>query len=130
MIIKLLLLFSSCIVFFSFFKLLVKSMNQFLKTKSDDMDIKANVVSIVPYMTGDVQPILQYEIDGIVKEYIYHCRCSPDQYSIGDEVNLKFSKKTGLAYDKEDLIKGILIRLIATIIMMCAVLFFACDLIN
>lgn len=70
MIIKLLLLFSSCIVFFSFFKLLVKSMNQFLKTKSDDMDIKANVVSIVPYMTGDVQPILQYEIDGIVKKYI------------------------------------------------------------
>lgn len=35
------------------------------------MDIKANVVSIVPYMTGDVQPILQYEIDGIVKKYIY-----------------------------------------------------------
>ena len=34
------------------------------------MDIKANVVSIVPYMTGDVQPILQYEIDGIVKKYI------------------------------------------------------------
>lgn len=130
MIIKFLLLSSSCIVFLRYLSLLVKSMNELLKTKSDDMDIKATVVSIVPHVTGDVQPILQYDMDGVVKKYICHYYCSPDKYSIGDEVTLKFSKEDGLAYDKEDLIKGLLLRLIATIIMMCAVLFFTCDLFN
>lgn len=130
MITKLLLLFSSCIVFLGFLNILVKSIIELLNTKADDTDIRATVVSIVFHTAWNVQPILQYEMDGIVKKYIYHCYCSPDKYSVGDEVHLKFSEKNASAYDKEDLIKGVLVRLISTMIMLCAVLFFTFDLFN
>lgn len=64
MIIKsLLLFFGSCILFLSCLNLLVKLTNELLNTKSDDTDIKATVVSIVSHTAGNVQPILQYEME-------------------------------------------------------------------
>ncbi len=105
----------------------VKLLNEFLRTKSDDMDINATVVNIVYLGTGDVHPILQYNMDGIAKKYIYHVSCSPDKYAIGDEVILKLSKENGFVYDKEDLIKGLRHRFLVMIIMMVGSLFLFCD---
>ncbi len=62
-----------------------------------------------------------------MKNYIYHDRCIPDKYAIGDEVILKCSKEKGFVYDKEDFIKGLLRQFIITIIIMIATLFFFCD---
>ncbi|MDE5965450.1 MAG: hypothetical protein K2G89_01265 [Lachnospiraceae bacterium] len=119
--------FCGCIGFFIFFRAFVKMLNEFLKIKPDDMDIKATVLKIVYLGTGDIQPILQYNMDGVEKIYIYQAGCSPDKYAIGDEVILKCSKENGFVYDKEDLIKGLRRQFIITIIIMIATLFFFCD---
>lgn len=130
MIIKFVLLLVAVILFLTYFRLLIKGINDLLKIKSDDIDIKATVVSIVPHMTGNVQPILQYEIDGVVKKYIYNYYCHPEKYLIGDEVSLKLSKKNDLVYDKEDLIKGLLLRLSITTVFACVVLYLGCDILT
>lgn len=127
MIIKLMLLLIAVLIVLKYLSLLVKEINKFLRIKSDDIDIDATVINIVPHVTGDVQPILQYNIDGSAKKYTYRYYCSPEKYSIGDKVTIKLSKKSGLVYVKEDLLKGLLFRLVATIILMFAVLFLVCD---
>ena len=92
MIISVIAFFCGCIGFFIFLRASVKMLNELLRVKPDDIDIKATVVKIVYLGTGNVQPILQYNMDGVEKIYIYHVGCSPDKYEIGDEVILKLSK--------------------------------------
>ncbi|MDE5965247.1 MAG: hypothetical protein K2G89_00215, partial [Lachnospiraceae bacterium] len=45
----------------------VKLLNELLRIKPDDIDIKAIVLKIVYLGTGDIQPILQYNMDGVEK---------------------------------------------------------------
>ncbi|MCM1500845.1 MAG: hypothetical protein NC124_20495 [Clostridium sp.] len=128
MIIKLVLFLASALIVLEYLSLLAKEIVQFLRIKSDDIDVNATVINLVPHLTGDVQPILQYNIDGSTKAYIYHYYCSPERYSIGDEVTIKLSRKSGFVYVKEDLLKGLLLRLAATIMLMVALLYLVFEL--
>lgn len=86
-----------------------------IRIGSDDGDIKAAVVEWRLFYTGDIRPILLYTIDGKEKKYEYHFYHDKEEYPIGKEVNLKLSSVSGLAYDKKDLIKGLLLRLFGTL---------------
>lgn len=119
------LFFGSCLALLVILKGLVEAIKKFLKISADDTEIKATVVSIVTVVTGDIQPILLYNIDGATKTYTYHSSFPIDKYSVGDEVTLKFSEKNGFAYDKEDLIKELRTYLIVTIMMVLSALLFA-----
>lgn len=86
-----------------------------IKIGSNNGDIKATVVEWRLFYTGDIRPVLLYTVDGKERKYEYHFYHNKEEYPIGKEVNLKFSRVSGLAYDKKDLIKGLLLRLFATL---------------
>lgn len=75
---------------------------------SDDDFIKATVVDWHYIYAGDVQPVVSYWVDGEEKKYEYIYFYNRKDFPIGKEIYLKFSKRSGLAYDKKDLIKGLL----------------------
>lgn len=86
-----------------------------IRIGSKDGNIKATVVEWRLFYTGDIRPILLYTVDGKEKKYEYHFYHNKEEYPIGKEVNLKLSSFSGLAYDKKDLIQGLLLRLFATL---------------
>lgn len=115
------------ICFLGCLRLLVKRIKEFIKIKPDDRDIKATVIHLIPLTARQVQPVLQYNVDGAVKVYKYHSSCAPERYAIGDEVTLKLSRKSGLVYDKGDLKRELLLLSVIEFFILCGVLFFACD---
>lgn len=94
-----------------------------IKIKSDDGNIEAIVVShCLDGPIYGIQPVLQYNVNGMEKKYTYHFYYDRKEYPIGKKVNLKFSQESGLAYDKKDLIKAFLFRLLFTGILLVGVL--------
>lgn len=87
-----------------------------LKVKLNDRNIRAVIIGSVPYITGDVQPILQYTVNGVDKKYIYHFYYNLKKYPIGKEMTLKFSEDSGLAYDRTDLVKALIYQLFMTLL--------------
>lgn len=120
-------LIACLIAFFGFLRLLVKRIKEFIKIKPDDMDIKATVVHLIPLNASKVQPVLQYNVNGVVKFYKYHSSCPPEKYATGDEVTLKLSQESGLAYDRGDLKKELLLLLVIEVLVLCGGVFLACD---
>ena len=97
-----------------------------IKPDSGDGNVKAVVVNIDPFLTGDVAPIVSYTSGSREeKKYKYYYWYNRKKYPIGKEVSLKLSSASGLAYDRKDLIKGFLFALFSTLMMMMAALVFA-----
>ena len=86
-----------------------------IKMTAHDGDIKAIVVDAYVFTTGDIRPILLYTVNGEDKKYTYHFYHNLKEFPMGKEVRLKLSSISGLAYDKKDLIQGLLMVLFATI---------------
>lgn len=105
---------------------LCKIVNEILKIKirHDDGMITAKVVDAHIFTTGDVRPILLYTVNGENKKYTYHFYHRLKEFPIGKEVELRLSSASGLAYDKKDLIQGLLSLIFATLFFMMALLFF------
>lgn len=79
-----------------------------IKMESDDGNIKAKVIGGHLFITGDIRPILLYKINGAEKRYTYRFYYNAGNYPVGQEVDLKLSKISGLAYDKSDIIKDLI----------------------
>ena len=99
---------------------LIKILKEFneIEMSSKDRDIKAIVVDAYVFMTGDIRPVLMYKVNGKDKKYVYHFYHKLKEFPIGKEVNLKLSNSSGLAYDKNDLLQGLLFVLFGTIFFM------------
>lgn len=92
----------------------IRSLKEIKKIKigSNDSYVKAIVVGKYNlYITGDIRPILSYTVDGEEKKYVYHFYHTSKKYPVGKEIYLKLSNISGLAYDKKDLIQGVLFNL-------------------
>lgn len=111
------------LIFIRFLGLFITSINQYFNAKDNDEQIRAKVISVIPNPLGEVQPVLEYYVNDQHRIYIFHNFFSMDEISVGDEITINLSKKNGLAYDKKDLIKGILYRLFFTIIFLSLVLY-------
>ncbi len=85
-----------------------------LKVKLSDTNIRAVVVDVLPYITGDIRPVLQYTVEGIEKKYIYHFYYKKKNFPIGKERTLRFSEGSRLAYDRMDLVKAFVYQLFTT----------------
>lgn len=95
-----------------------------IKINSDDGTIIATVVDAHVFTTGDVRPILLYTVNGENKKYTYHFYHRLKEFPIGKEVELRLSRASGLAYDKKDLIQGILMNVFSIIFVFGGFLLF------
>lgn len=105
-------------------KMLLLRINEFKKYKisADDGKIKAVVVGHNAAYKGDICPIVSYVVDGNEKQYEYSFYHFEKEFPIGKEVDLKLSKASGLAYNKKDLIQGIVFWLFFTFFCSAGVL--------
>ena len=104
--------------------LLVRIINEIKKIKMDakDGNIKGVVVDWYILNTGDIRPVVAYTVNNEEKKYVYHFYHRCKEYPIGKEVYLKLSEKSGLAYDKVDLVKGTLFIIFSLVFFMFALL--------
>lgn len=107
--------------------MLVKKIIEVIKTKPDDPDINAKIIYIMPISTENVRLLLQYDVDGIVKEQDYLSPHPPEEYKIGDEITLTLCRKSGLVYDRQFLKKQLKGWFLLTIIAMLLLLFVVCN---
>lgn len=101
-----------------------------IKMKRDDREIKAVVIKLLPSFIGDVRPVLQYYVDGVEKHYSYHFPHFVEENPIGKEMALQLSEKSGLAYDRRDIMKELWTYVILLIIFVFGLLMLFFNVIN
>lgn len=115
------------ISFLGCLRLLVKKSIEVIKTKPDDPDINAKIINIMPISMDNVRLLLQYDVDGIIKEHVYLSPYPPEEYKIGDDITLTLCRKSGLVYDKKFLKKQLIGLFLLTLIAMLGTLFIVCN---
>ena len=105
------------------FFLMIKLVDEVRKIKISKSDsyVKAIVVNWRSFPTGDITPIVMYKVNGVEKIYNFHFVHNRKEYPIGKEIFLQLSNKSGLAYEKKDLIQGFCVILFV-------IFFFGCGL--
>lgn len=91
-----------------------------IKMSPHDSVIKAKVINWHIFTTGDIRPILSYTVNGQTQIYEFHFFHSRKEYPIGEMINLKLSNASGLAYDKKDLIQGLLMTTFSLLLFVVA----------
>lgn len=131
MVVKIIMLFCGLVSLLEMLNIFLRRLYEIIDVKMGllDPDINAIVVGFVPLITGEVQPIIQYNIEGIEKNYVYHCPCGVDVYSVGDVISLKLSEKSQLAYDKKDLYRGLMMQAFRVVAILLGVLYLLLDII-
>ena len=84
----------------------LKKINK-IKGSEIDENVEATVVKYnYVYRSSDIKPVFLYEVDGKKKLYEFYTFHRRKEYPIGKICILKLSKKSGMAYDKRDVMKG------------------------
>ena len=81
-----------------------------IKMGKADETVIGKIVGRKPFLfTGDISPIVECNQHNSTFVYTYHYFYSKEKYPLGGRVELKLSKKSGLLYDKKDLIKELVL---------------------
>ena len=80
-----------------------------IKPSINDKIVEAKVIKHIPVIrTSDIKPVVEYK-DGIIrKQYEFYSLKRPKAYPIGKKCKLKISSKSGKAYIRRDIIKGLM----------------------
>ena len=99
--------------------ILVKWIRSSLKIRMDKEDpyIKGTVCELVTRPWSDfIIPVVEYNVNGVKRQYRFRNAFPFGTYEVGREVELNLSKKSGLAYDRRDIMKELWTYIIFLII--------------
>lgn len=112
--------------------LVVKRIKEYIRIGVDagDIDIEGRVIEVIPLLGGNrVQPIIQYTMNEKTAIYKFHSGYSQDKYLVDDRVILKLSKRSGMVYEKSDLIREIKSNIALVLMMLLGIIIFLSEII-
>ena len=113
--------------------ILVKWVRDSLKIKmgKDDPLVKGTVCELVTKPWSDyIIPVVEYNVNGAKRQYKFRNAFPFGTYEVGKEVELSLSEKSGLAYDRRDIMKELWTYVILLIIFVFGLLMLFFNVIN
>lgn len=113
--------------------ILVRWIRSSLKIRmgKDDPAIKGTVCELVTKPWSDfIIPVVEYSVDGVKRQYRFRNAFPFGTYEVGREVELSLSEKSGLAYDRRDIMKELWTYIIFLIVFVLGFLMLFFNVVN